>query len=65
MNIIAHIRKNEAETTEIQPLAGPNGHLEGVAQIASEFANAFNASEFAKCAGIWGYESHYLDVLFL
>ena len=51
MKIIAHIRENEAKIVENQPLTGPNGHLEGVAQMASEFANAFNAGEFAKCAG--------------
>lgn len=52
MDTIAHIRENEVKTVENQPLTGPNGHLEGVAQMASKFANAFNAGEFAKCAGL-------------
>ena len=52
MNILAHIRENEDKSLEEQPLTGSNGHLEGVAQMAEEFANAFNAGEFAKCAGL-------------
>ena len=56
MEIIAHIRpKNDdsAETKSItQPLSGPDGHLEGVAALAESFANAFDAGEIAKCAGL-------------
>ena len=52
MKIIAHIRQKEVTSIEIQPLSGPEGHLEGVAALAESFANAFNAGEFAKCAGL-------------
>ena len=52
MEIIAHIRSKNDNFVEKQPLAGPEGHLEGVAALAESFANAFNAGEFAKCAGL-------------
>ncbi|WP_295040597.1 CRISPR-associated helicase Cas3' [uncultured Fibrobacter sp.] len=52
MEIIAHIRSKNDNSVEKQPLSGPDGHLEGVAALAESFANAFNAGEFAKCAGL-------------
>lgn len=52
MEIIAHIRSKSDDSVEKQPLSGPNGHLEGVAALAESFAKAFNAGEFAKCAGL-------------
>ena len=52
MEIIAHIREKEDKTLENQPLVGPKGHLEGVAQMAEELAKAIKAGKFAKCAGL-------------
>ena len=52
MEIIAHIRSKNDNSVEKQPLSGPDGHLEGVAALAESFAKAFNAGEFAKCAGL-------------
>lgn len=49
MEIIAHVKEKCEET---QPLSGPNGHLEGVAELAAKFAGAFGSAEFAKCAGL-------------
>ncbi len=49
MRIIAHVNTNLEES---KPLNGPEGHLEGTAALAESFANAFNAGEFAKCAGL-------------
>ena len=49
MRIIAHVNTN---LEELQPLNGPEGHLEGVAALAESFANVFNAGEFAKCVGL-------------
>jgi CRISPR-associated endonuclease/helicase Cas3 len=52
METIAHIRSKNDNSVEKQSLSGPDGHLEGVAALAESFANAFNAGEFAKCAGL-------------
>lgn len=53
MNPIAHILPLKNGSFAKQPLSGPNGHLEGVAELAEKFASSFGAQEFAKLAGLW------------
>lgn len=53
MTAIAHVRTNQDGSMSKHDLSGSAGHLEGTAQLAGEFASAFNSKEWGELAGIW------------
>lgn len=50
MTPVAHVKEEDCNI--VQPLYGDMGHLEGVAELAANFASAFKSEDFAKCAGL-------------
>ena len=58
MNYIGHIKSVNTNQFELQDLYN---HLEGTAEIASEFAAEFNNSEWGKLLGLWHDLGKYSD----